>query len=96
MKKILTATCLCLGLGACTTPTQYQWTKPGGTIQERDQCLAAARVEALQAYPNPMSAEQVHSESIAAPLMRKAYREEIIINSMAAQGWSLTPKTPTQ
>ena len=94
MKKLLLATCLLLT--ACATPVEYVWVKPGGTIAERDRCLGAAKVAAIQAYPDPMSQAQIYSESIAAPTIRRMKREEVILNSMASQGWQSVPKTPAQ
>jgi len=93
MKKRNLLILTCILLSACATPVEYVWVKPGGTTEERDRCLAAAKVAAVQAYPEPMSQAQVYSESIGAPAMRRAYRNEIILNSMASQGWKSVPKT---
>jgi len=73
--------------------SSYEWRKPGGTTEQRDQLLAEARVHAVQAYPDPISQEQIYSEPLNAPAIRRAKRESVIIDFMASKGWKFVLKS---
>ena len=63
--------------------SNYEWRKNGDTTGERDRFLAEAQVAAIQAYPDPISMDQIHAEPINEPMIRTAKRNEVIINHMA-------------
>jgi len=72
--------------------TNYEWKKAGGTIEQRDQLLAEARVNAIQAYPDPISQAQINSEPLNAPSIRRVKRENVMIDFMASKGWKFALK----
>ena len=73
--------------------SNYEWRKHGGTTDERNRFLAEAKVHAIQAYPDPISQEQIYAEPINAGAVRGSKRNEVIINFMASKGWSFVPRT---
>jgi len=72
--------------------SNYEWRKAGGKIEERDRLLAEAKVHAIQAYPDPISRDQITAEPINASAIRTEKRNEVIINFMASKGWHLVEK----
>lgn len=81
-----------LMLGCAGSPesqTQYIWKKAHGTTEARNEALAAGNVAALQAYPDPISMQQMESEPIGAPAIRREKRNQIITDYMLAHGWHL-------
>ena len=94
MKNLL-AILLCGFLASCAFGpdySNYEWKKKDGTIEQRDRLLAESNVHAIQAYPDPISQEQINSEPLNAPSIRRAKRDEVIINFMASKGWQFVPK----
>lgn len=73
--------------------SNYQWRKAGGKTEERDRLLAEGKMHAIQAYPDPISVEQMNAEPINASAIRTSKRNEVIINFMASKGWRLVTKT---
>ena len=73
--------------------SNYEWRKAGGKAEERDRLLAEGKMHAIQAYPDPISQEQIYAEPINAPAVRSAKRDEVIINFMASKGWRLVPRS---
>jgi len=88
------STALMLLAGCAVGPdySNYEWKKRGGSIEERNRLLAEAKVHAIQAYPDPISMDQIQAEPIAAPAIRSAKRNEVIINFMASKGWQFVPR----
>jgi len=82
-------------LGCASAPenqTQYIWQKAHGTAEERNEVLAAGNVAALQAYPDPISRDQITAEPINAPVIRQEKRNQLITDYMLAHGWHLVPQ----
>lgn len=97
MKKLHIISIAAIGLllfGCAVGPdySNYEWRKAGGKIEERDRFLAEGKMHAIQAYPDPISQEQIHAEPINAPSIRTGKRNEVIINFMASKGWRFVPK----
>ena|SRR5450432_2754224 len=91
---LLITTAALLSSCAIDSGAKYEWRKPKGTTEERDRYLAEAQIEAIKAYPDPISQEQINAEPINAPAVRRAKRDEIIVTYMASKGWSLVPAGP--
>jgi hypothetical protein len=61
------------------------WYKPGGTLEERDRLLTAAKVQALQAHntATPGAPDQ--------PEARRQTERQTVLSAMTAAGWTLVP-----
>ncbi len=69
------------------------WFKEGGTPRERDQLLAAAEVQARQAYPDsPMPGGGVGTTGPRSAAALKQSRQDVVVRSMTAQGRRLVPR----
>jgi hypothetical protein len=82
-----------LGLGLFSVSCAHQqpptWFRPLGTLPQRDRDLAAARAEAMKAYPDAKPFLSKTKSPEKAELMLADMRNEVIKLYMASRGWQL-------
>ena len=73
----------------CTHHREYVWHKGGAGTRERDRDLAAARAEALKAYPDVSKLKKASKDPRKADEQLHEMRRSVQALYMASHGWHL-------
>lgn len=84
--SVAVAACILTG---CAHKKEYVWHKGGAGVRERDRDLAAARAEAMEAYPNAGKLKKPPKNPRKAEEQLGEMRRSVQALYMASQGWHL-------
>ena len=84
--SVAVASCI---LAGCAHKKEYVWHKGGAGPRERDRDLAAARAEAMKAYPNVGKLKNAPKDPRKAEEQLGEMRRSVQALYMAAHGWHL-------